>query len=265
VQTTLSPIRSWNHLLSESAPHSHFLQFYHADERPLVRNVGRFLCEGLNQGDHLILISTKEHTASFTDELAVLNAGVDAARRDGKLVCLDARETLAQFMVDGRPDAERFRSVIGSLLLRFSSNAGGVRAYGEMVNVLWKDGLTAVALRLEQLWNDLLRDFEFSLYCAYQVDIFDGRVAMADLNAVLCNHTHLLPGSDQDAEAAITAAMRDVIWFRAEVVRREIQSGYRPSWADMPRAEAFVFWLKNNLPHRAAEILARARQNYSVA
>jgi hypothetical protein len=30
-----------------------------------------------------------------------------------------------------------------------------VRAYGEMVDLLWKDGLEEAAIRLETLWNEL--------------------------------------------------------------------------------------------------------------
>jgi hypothetical protein len=42
-----------------------------------------------------------------------------------------------------------------------------VRAYGEMVALLWDAGNVAGAIELEALWNDLLDDVRFGLFCAY--------------------------------------------------------------------------------------------------
>jgi len=238
------------------------LQFYDADEKPLFRNVGRFLYEGWKHGETLIVIGTSQHIARFSEELASIGADADTALRQDKLIFLDARQMLAQFMCGGQPDAERFRATIGPLLARAGSSAGskGVRAYGEMVNVLWKEGNLGGAIQLERLWNDLLRDFEFILFCAYQIDIFDGGIPMTDLNPILCSHTHLLPTAGADLEGAITGAMREIIGFRSEIVSNQIKSYYRPSWASMPASEAIIFWLKNNLPDQAQAILERARQ-----
>ena len=43
-------------------------------------------------------------------------------------------------MVDGMPDAVRFRAVIGQLVSRAAENTRDVRIYGEMVTVLWDEG-----------------------------------------------------------------------------------------------------------------------------
>jgi len=48
-----------------------------------------------------------------------------------------------------------------------------VRAYGEMVDVLWQRGERDAAIRLEEFWNDLARLQTFSLLCAYCIDHLD--------------------------------------------------------------------------------------------
>ena len=44
-----------------------------------------------------------------------------------------------------------------------------VRAYGEMVALLWDDGLVNAAIQLEAMWNELGRAHSFSLFCGYPV------------------------------------------------------------------------------------------------
>src|SRR5581483_8222480 len=91
-----------------------------------------------------------------------------------QLLFCDARTTLDQFLDGGRPNWHQFEKVIGDVLrqVRPLDGTGSLRAYGEMVDLLWKDGQFASAVRLEQLWNKLLERSSFSLYCAYEVDVF---------------------------------------------------------------------------------------------
>jgi hypothetical protein len=42
-----------------------------------------------------------------------------------------------------------------------------IRAYGEMVDLLWKDGRSAASIKLEMLWNRLAGTHDFSLLCGY--------------------------------------------------------------------------------------------------
>jgi hypothetical protein len=41
-----------------------------------------------------------------------------------------------------------------------------------------------------------------------------------------------------------------------------MKANYRPSWGIVPRGEAVILWLRNNLPDYADEILSRARRYY---
>ena len=64
-----------------------------------------------------------------------------------------------------------------------------MRAYGEMVDVLWQDGLTSAALRLETLWNELTRTQDFSLLCGYAMRIFYKQAGMREICA---QHSHVI-------------------------------------------------------------------------
>jgi hypothetical protein len=252
-------------LLDGVEPEEHLVQLYGSDDRLLTRNVARYLSEGLRRGDGLLMIATAEHRTTVT-RLLRDEAAYPRAVLEGRLVFLDAERTLARFMVDGSPDPERFRCVIGEALegVRSRGVHTGVRAYGEMVGLLWKAGERAAAVRLEELWNDLLRQTDVSLFCAYPIDIFGPDFEPGTIDPLLCTHTHLVP-IDAVLETALDHAMDDVLGSRADEIRGMIQSNHRPAWGVIPRAEAVVLWLRNNLPGSANQILSRAREHYQAA
>jgi hypothetical protein len=187
---------SWSELLDRAEPEEHLVQLYGGDHQLLVRNVSRYLVEGLKRGDGLIVIATSEHAESIVRQLTEESAEASTALRDGRLVVLDAQATLDRFMVDGQPDQQLFRAVVGGVLrgVRARAVTGKIRAFGEMVGILWVNGQKAAATRLENYWNELLAGNMFSLFCAYPIDMFDGESQAGGLEAVLCAHTHMYAG-----------------------------------------------------------------------
>ena len=189
---------SWTELLSQAAPGDHVVQLYGEDDQFLAKNVSLFLGEGLRRRDGLIVIATPGHTQGIARLLRQEGAAATIeAEREGRLVFLDARETLDRLLLDGRPDGERFEAVVGGLLRRARemSGSGQVRAFGEMVGLLWKEGRYAEAEELEALWNAALAGSAYSLFCAYSVDLFDSAVDQRALTAIVASHTHLMGGA----------------------------------------------------------------------
>ncbi len=187
---------SWAELLTLADPGEHVVQLYGADDRLLAKNVSRYLAEGLRRRDGLVVIATPEHTAAIARHLVEEGNRAEEAERAGRLVYLDAAETLQRLLRGGQVDAGLFEEVVGGALrhARARSASGQVRAFGEMVGLFWSEERYAEAERLEELWNEVLGDLACSLYCAYPIDLFDGGVA-AELNPIVCAHHRLLAGS----------------------------------------------------------------------
>jgi hypothetical protein len=241
----------------------HLVQLYDADESSLARNVGRYLEEGWQRGDGLVVIASREHAAAFVAELERLGVDAGAAVRDGRLLVLDAQTTLARFFVDGYLDPALFRETVTAALR--SVHGARIRAYGEMVGILWQAGHESAAIALEDLWNELLAEARLELFCAYPIDVFGDDFHVAGIDQVLCVHTHLVPtGGEQNLEGAVERAMGDVLGTRADGLRPLMKANYRPSWGVVPRGEAVILWLRNNLPDYADEILSRARRYYQA-
>ena len=171
----------------------HGVQFYN-DPDALCRIVGGFVGEGLEQGALALLIATQDHADRIDDCLRARGIDVDDLRRQGSLVTLDAHETLQLLMADGMPNPGAFKRVINSALahIRRGREQRTIRAYGEMVDILWKDGLEAAAIRLETLWNQLGASGDFKLLCGYSMGNFYKGAAIEDIHA---RHSHVMAGN----------------------------------------------------------------------
>jgi hypothetical protein len=172
----------------------HVVHFYERDSE-LARTVGRYLSDAARGGGVAIVLATEDHRRAFMSELAA--AGIDpaVATLHGTLISLDAAATIAEFMPDGRIDSVAFRQVVGAVVRQAAETGRPVRAFGEMVALLWEAGDVLAAMELEQLWNDLGRELEFSLLCAYHSASVQGDEHAEALNHLCHVHSSVLPGS----------------------------------------------------------------------
>ena len=252
-------------LIDQTRPNGHLVQLYEADESTLIDNVAGYFAEGINRGQAAVIVATPNHREAFLDALKRSGTDVDAAIARKQLVAVDAHAILARFMIDGTPDAARFDESVGATIreARARAQGRGLRVYGEMVGELWKSRQYQPAILLERLWNKLAESVEFHLYCSYPIDLFDEHLDMGSLDEMLCTHSHMLPaGSDDRLEAAVARAMSAVLGEEAKTVRPLIVGRHRHAWAAMPRGQATIFWLRENLPHKQAVILSLARHYY---
>jgi hypothetical protein len=174
----------------DASGHFHAVRFYE-NKASLCRTVADFLGEGLVSGQAGLVIATAEHRDALLSELRARQVDVDKLQAAGDLLFLDARQTLAGFMVDGMPDATLFKTHVPAALERVRRGRTDctIRAYGEMVDVLWQDGMSAAAIRLEMFWNQLAMTHDFSLLCGYAMGNFYKDAGMRD---ICSQHSHVL-------------------------------------------------------------------------
>jgi|SRR4026208_1139210 hypothetical protein len=178
------------------AEYHHAVRFYQ-DSESLCRIVGEFVGKGLEGGDPAVIIATPDHRTLIDTCLRERGLDVDMLKRLGDLVVLDARDVLGTFMVSDMPDPEAFRYNVGQIIsqVRRGRATCTVYTYGEMVDVLWRDGLEAAAIRLEMLWNELANDLRFKLVCGYSMGNFYKEAAVDEITAL---HSHRI---DDDGSA----------------------------------------------------------------
>ena len=173
-----------------STGHFHAVRFYE-NQASLCRTVANFLGEGIALGQPGLVIATPAHQDAVLAELRSRHFDVDNVQAAGDLLLLDARDVLATFMVDGMPDATLFKMHLPAAIDRLCRGRKDctIRAYGEMVDVLWQDGLTAAAIRLEMLWNQLAMTHDFSLLCGYAMGSFYKDAGMRE---ICVQHSHVV-------------------------------------------------------------------------
>jgi hypothetical protein len=164
---------------------------FYDNEKSLAQIVAQFLGEGLTANDPALVVATPTQRAAIIRELVVKGFDAVELQRSGALVLLDAEDTLAAFMIDGSPDSERFRKRMRDVItgVRRNRDKSTLRIYGQMVDVLWKNGNRDAAIRLEMLWNQLAASQHFSLLCGYAMGHF---YKGPGLEQVCEQHTHVL-------------------------------------------------------------------------
>ena len=169
----------------------HFVRFYEDDDA-LAQEIVHFVGTGLAVGHSGLIIATQAHLRSIEERLTASGCDLAAARQQEQYVSLDAADTLSKFMVNGWPDEQRFVSELGELFSRMEVRHSKVRAFGEMVSLLWAEESYEAALRLEQLWNDLIDRRACSLFCAYRMTDFNPEAAGLRFKDVCTQHSQVL-------------------------------------------------------------------------
>ncbi|HJQ09109.1 MAG TPA: MEDS domain-containing protein [Candidatus Saccharimonadales bacterium] len=158
-------VNSKLHWFSAPTP-KHVVHFY-PHETDLFASLNQYIGAGLVKGETCIVVATGDHLRHLDVWLASNSIDITLARKTGQYVTLDATRTLSSFMEGDLPDRDRFFEVVGSAVAKAAAKGQPIRAFGEMVALLWKDGNKDAVIRLETLWNGLAEVYTISLYCAY--------------------------------------------------------------------------------------------------
>ena len=183
-------------------PAVHSIHVYDSDAE-LITRLGAIVSSSLRLGDSALIVATPEHRAQLVDHLGEAGINVRSCVREGRYSMLDAREALSMFLAAGRPDARLFRQTVGNTVDSARQRAVATKrrltVFGEMVALLWADGLKKAALELEGLWNESLRERTFHLHCGYPRAIFASHSEVADVCGV---HSHILGYGPELAKAS---------------------------------------------------------------
>jgi DNA-binding NarL/FixJ family response regulator len=172
--------------------HRHEVQFY-SDDAVFLDSFARFIAAALEAGDVAVVIATESHRDSLNERLKAQGLDIDAALREGTYVPLDATKTVSTFMVNGMPDSDRFFEVAGGLI-RAAAKAGKrehsrVAACGEGAPLLWAEGKADAAIRLEQLWDQLVTIYEIDTLCGYALSSFHGEEDERVFQSICAEHS----------------------------------------------------------------------------
>lgn len=168
-------------------PGDHACHVYKNDDSLLDTLCG-YVGGGLWTGEGAVVIATDAHVDRLEEMLR--QTGLDLAhfRAADAYIPLSAEASLGRFMEGDMPDGDRFETFVASVLQRARRGGRPVRAFGEMVAVLWSRGQSAATVRLETLWNETLRREKIRLLCGYPKEGFE-RGPAASIRLIDAAHT----------------------------------------------------------------------------
>ncbi|MES2372904.1 MAG: MEDS domain-containing protein [Bacteroidota bacterium] len=177
----------------EIAPCDHVVQIYE-DDTIFLDSLTGFVGGGINAGDAVIVIATAEHLKALNDRLRSHALNINCLIAENRYIPLNAEETLARFMVNNWPDEALFMETVSTLIDEAGKKNRRIRAFGEMVAILWAQGNDGATIQLEHLWNKFSKQSQFCLFCAYPKAGFikDMNVSISDICSC---HSRVLDGS----------------------------------------------------------------------
>jgi signal transduction histidine kinase/FixJ family two-component response regulator len=255
----------------------HVVRFYDDGEQ-LMELVGGFVAAAVARGDSSVVLATRPHQDALARRLEVDGIDLAGLSAAGRYVALDPDDTLGRILVEGWPDGVRFEEVVGGAVSGAARAAGSgrVAAFGEMVTLLWERGSSEAALRLEELWDDLVNRSALSILCAYPMRCF-GRVAhRAGFQRVCDRHDRVLPVEGvatrprpAERDRAIAELQQQAASLQAEIadrrrLERELQRRVQQLAEADRRKDEFLATLAHELrnplaPIRMALTLHRSR------
>lgn len=238
-------------------PH-HLVHFYEG-QSGLASTAADYLGAGLEGGRAALVIARPEHGEAIEQALKERGADPGTLRTAGRLVVLDAAVTLARFHARGRVSWSDFQASIGRQIDELEQRHNGVRAYSEMVDVLWTQGHRDAALSLEAFWNELARRHSFAVVCGYSMDPFD----IQGCATVCATHSRVLPGPDDRINQAVNQAVRDVLDERSTGMLLTIVAN-RQEDRPMPQGQAILLWLTRHMPRTAERVMAAAQRRLAA-
>ena len=200
----------------------HFVQFYDNDYF-LLDSITKYVSGGLQAGDACVVIATEWHRNALAANLIRRGLNVVNDGLGDRYFAYDAQETLARFLIDDVIDAQLFRKFVGEIVARAGRQGRHVRAFGEMVALLARQGNCKAAIQLEQLWNELQNQYKFALFCAYSLNTFSTENSKVLID-ICRHHSQVIPAESYSVLTNAEERLRAIVMLqqKATALEKEI-------------------------------------------
>ncbi len=178
---------------------AHAVHFYFED-RHLIELLARSVAESIAKAGPVAVIATEAHRNLLAEELERRGVDLQAAQAQGLYQASDAQEMVSRLVSGGAVDEARFRQAVGEMVSgrqrRRNNSAAPVLAFAEMVALLWQQERPEAAVKLERLWNKLMREQVFRLHCAYPMNLFQQTDSLDLFGSICEEHTAVFPAAN---------------------------------------------------------------------
>jgi len=246
---------------SRPAEREHVVQFYE-DEGFLAETVAEFVGPPLAKGDTALLIATDGHQKAFAKALKARGLDVRRLAQSRRLTLLDARE-LQRLLSSGRHGGDGpFRKYVAGTIQQIVADqpTRPLHVYGEVVNLMWRDGDAENALQLEASWHRLTKEVPISVLCSYEIANFN-RTTGRTITDVCNLHDRAIPAESYDENASRAARRTAVLTLQQRAQQAETELRHRQA---LEQALRMALAARRHLEHERdeqAELARTARED----
>ena len=143
----------------------HIVRFTTHDD-DLIPAIADFVSDGVRLGERVALVITPDHWTAVESLLVERQVRIRAALKHHQVVVTPVEDALAQVVVDGRPDPQRFQAMAEGIL---DAMEPPVRVFGELAPRIAEIDIDA-AIEIERLGEQLAVEAGVNILCAYHLD-----------------------------------------------------------------------------------------------
>ncbi len=177
----------------EIAPSRHLIQLYE-NEEVFLTTLESFVTCGFRANDSVVILATDDHLLRLNGRLLAQGFNITKLKEQQRYLPINADEALGHFMVKDWPDRTRFRRYVSRIISSAKGVGYKVRAFGELVSVLWANGHSGATVQLEHLWEHFIHEEKLSLFCAYPKSGFTEDPNLS-LQSICASHSLVISGA----------------------------------------------------------------------
>lgn len=152
-----------------------------------------YITEGLTNGEGIVIFARPALRKILAEKMNSKGLNLDDLKNQNRIKILDANFLLSLFNFEDTIDKASFEKYVLVPVIEAKSKFGKVRTFGEMVDILWKNGQQNLAVELEGLWQDSCHENDFMHFCTYLLDSLKPAEYNDSLERICNSHNHLLP------------------------------------------------------------------------
>jgi len=150
----------------------HRVQFYRSPEY-MCSCVADFAVEGIEKKAAVVIVFIKRtHEVIFRRALHERNQNMDHLIGQQQLTVIDCEGYVPSLLENGLPTMERVMAAVKDILDAGYRRYGYIYLFGIGVDVLCSQGNIDGAIRLEEIWTDIMKQYPMSMMCGYDLASF---------------------------------------------------------------------------------------------
>lgn len=170
----------------------HNVAFF-SNDRLLLDHLTEFIGTALNSERAAIVVATESHRSNLLLRLQGLGIDVEAEVEKNRLLMLDAAAALSSLMASGMPDQDRFFTMLADVIVQVekaaSKDHAPIAVYGEIVDLLWKQGNIEAAIALEQVGDRLSKTYNIEFLHGYSLNGREEKMSHSIIDRICAEHS----------------------------------------------------------------------------